>query len=646
MSVKQVDALLAIDPTQFKGCDLIVDEVVQVLRHLLTSSTCNRDGMRPLLLARFAQLVRSARRVIVADADLDNATLHYLQQLRGEEDNSVFLIRNDYQPQGYAVYSIDSPDSSALIAQLLSALNNLPPGKVLFVTTDSLQKSKHLAHVIGQQCPGKRVLVINSHTSSGQSEQAFIKNPDPELANYDVVIATPSLGTGVSIEAQGVIESVYGIFTGGSSTDADIAQALSRVREPVDRILWCAKRGTNFSKVSRSPNAIELKRHLQEQTSVAASLVKLSLSDTTQSRIEAYDWQSDVHLNLWSHFTAAQNRSMLDLRDALLVRLRQEGHCVTIEAVESHAAMKLLLKATSEELKLIDAEAIANAEARTHAEVKLLEAKESRTAEENREIASFYLREFYGLDTLTIEDVLADRNGRHRGELLNLEAQLQPETALDRTAKALEKQANWNQGLCPWDISGAMLRQAMREQIGLPVYLDPDREWTKYDLAAQAAIARRYVDEIKQLFHLTIKPEMSDVQIVHQLLSQMGVKVAFRWSRRVAGHEGEKLRVYRLDADRWQAAIDILERRRARRERLAPSSADAAETGSSPRLIPQNQLGDPPPQTAETAQNSDAWLTPDSLADVRSMWESAASEEERAELRQSIPAYVLKRAIA
>jgi hypothetical protein len=32
-----VDSLLAIDPQQFQGCDLVVDEVVQVLRHLLTS---------------------------------------------------------------------------------------------------------------------------------------------------------------------------------------------------------------------------------------------------------------------------------------------------------------------------------------------------------------------------------------------------------------------------------------------------------------------------------------------------------------------------------------------------------------------------------------------------------------------------------
>jgi len=80
-----VDALLAIQPDQFAGCVLVLDEVVQVLRHLLASSTCAKDGKRPALLARFRQIVSAAKQVIIADADLDNASIHYIQTLRGED---------------------------------------------------------------------------------------------------------------------------------------------------------------------------------------------------------------------------------------------------------------------------------------------------------------------------------------------------------------------------------------------------------------------------------------------------------------------------------------------------------------------------------------------------------------------------------
>ena len=94
-----VDSLLAINPEKFRGCDLVIDEVVQVLRHLLTSSTCNKDGKRPALLARLHQLIQVARRVIIADADLNNAAIHYIQELRAD-GGRVFLIRNDFQPEG------------------------------------------------------------------------------------------------------------------------------------------------------------------------------------------------------------------------------------------------------------------------------------------------------------------------------------------------------------------------------------------------------------------------------------------------------------------------------------------------------------------------------------------------------------------
>jgi hypothetical protein len=60
-------------------------------------------------------------------------------------------------------------------------------------------------------------------------------------------------------------------------------QTWRKLREPVDRIVWCAKHGSNFSKVSRSTSVIELKRQLQQKTSIAASLVKLSLSDAALS---------------------------------------------------------------------------------------------------------------------------------------------------------------------------------------------------------------------------------------------------------------------------------------------------------------------------------------------------------------------------
>lgn len=633
-----VDSLMAINPEQFRGCDLVIDEVCQVLRHLLTSATTNQDGKRPALLARFRALIQAARRVIVADADLDNATLHCLRDLRGDEQ-PVFLIRNDYQPQGYPVRFIEAPDRTSITADLLTEVESLPAGQVLMVATDSKQASKGIARLINQQSPDKRLLLINAETSGGDAERAFVETPDVVLAQgeYDIIICSPSVATGVSIEAAGAIAKVYGIFTGGSSTDADIAQALGRVREPVERIVWCAQRGFNFSKVSRSTNALELKTHLQQRTSAVVSLIRSSLREDIQDEIARYDWQSDPWVNLFCHLEAERNRSMLCLRDAVRVRLQHEGNSVSVEERTADPAARLLLQQAREELKQMDAEAILQAEDVTYTQVLALQQKENLSPDEQRSIAKFQLQEFYGLDTLTIEDVLWDNQGRRRRELLNLEAQLFPDVARDGTIKALEKQASWNQGVCPWDLSGAELRRKLREALGLNQFLDPNLEWTKYDLCACVTKIREQAALVRHVLNFTVSNKVSDVQIVHQLLSQLGIKIAFRWSRSVPEHADEKLRVYRLDPTHWQALMAVIDRRRARRQQTTDP------TGSPPVQDNQKQAGDPDPLEAADLQG---WLTPESLAEVRHWWESADSEELRAEIGRFVPSEVLKRAIA
>ncbi|MBW4662314.1 MAG: DUF3854 domain-containing protein [Drouetiella hepatica Uher 2000/2452] len=650
-----VDALLAINPAQFAGCVLVLDEVVQVLRHLLTSSTCAQDGKRPALLARLRQIIAVAKQVIIADADLDNASIHYIQALRGE-DHDVFLIRNDYQAEGYAARLIDCADRSAIVADLVDHMGTVAPGQLPFVVTDSKAMSKAIARLLLKQCPDLRVLLINSETSSGELERSFMQSPDVvlEQEEYDVIICSPSVATGVSIEAQGKISRVYGLFTGVSSTDADMAQALGRVREPVERVIWCAKAGSNFSKVSRSTNALELKRHLQDLTSTTISLVRSSLREDIAGAIVSYDWQSDPHVNLYAGISAAQNFSMYHLREALQVRLRYEGHQVRLVEQQSHPVMKLLLRQTTQENRELDAEAIVSAADLTFAEVLVLENKESTSPAEQLAISKFYLKEFYGLEGLTVEDVLWDREGRRRAEILNLEAQLFPQMAIERTVKPIEKQAQWQQGYCLWDLAPVELRRRLRQMLGfegLIEQLQGGWEWTKHDLAGYAAKARALASEIKLALNFTISDRVSDVQIVHQLLLQLGLRVRFcRWSRSAAGHLGEKLRVYKLDESHWQVVSEILERRRLKREVLRAASDEGLERTSeagSPRFIAHvNQGGDPTEQFPENGMGRGDWLTDAALADVRQMWDLSETLEERDWVRANVPTEVLKRAIA
>ena len=641
-----VDSLLSIEPSKFSNCDLILDEVVQVIRHLLTSSTCARDGKRPALLSRLRELIRAARRLIVADADLDNATLHYLKELRGD-DAPIFLIRNAYQSEGYPVRFIQSPDRTVITGELLADIQALPAGKVLFVTTDSKGTSKAIARLMTKEAPDKRVLLVNSETSGGECEREFIQTPDVVLTRgeYDIIICSPSVATGVSIETQNIITQVYGIFTGTSSTDGDMAQALGRVREPVQRIVWCAKQGSNFSKVSRSTNALELKDHLRQRATATIQLIRSSLKEDVAEELSYYDWQSDSHLNLFCRIAAEQNFAMYNLRDALLVRFMFEGNQVTVEDRESNPAVKSMLAIARQEQQEVDALAMLGAEDLTLNEILLLEQKEGLGREESLAAAKFYFKEFYCLDGLTLEDVLWDNEGRRRGELLNLEVQLFPGVGVDRTARALEKQATWNQGYCPWDISGSELRRWLRTQIGIDGLLAKVRsgwQWCKYDLKPYADRARELRRQIKVALHYTITEGMSDTQIIHQLLSQLGIKLVMNWSRSYPGYEGEKLRVYSLDIAHWEQLWAVLQRRQMKREQLQKQRLGGEEELGSPvRFNIESPTGDP---SVNPSSESDLWLTEAAIEDVMG-WieESGYNADVIGEIEKMIPADVFQK---
>lgn len=594
-----IDSLLAIYPDKFAGCDLILDEVVQVVRHLLTSATCAQDGKRPALLARFQQLIKVARRVIIADADLDDATLDYICKLR--EEKEVFLIKNDYQPEGYLAKYFNCDNNSFITGQYLQDVERLKKGEMLFVTTDSKAYSKRLTKLTNQIYPEKRILLINSENSGGDEQIDFIRNPDAVInsGQYDIIICSPSVATGVSIETQGKIKRIYGVFHGSSSTDADIAQSLARVREPVERIIWCAKYGHNYCKVSQSLNPLEIKSDLKNRTDATASLVRSNLRPDWGSELENYDWRSDPHLNMYAKISANQNFSMKNLRDALLVRLRYEGNVISVIDKPTIKDIKDILKEVGQKIKLEDASQILNAEDLNPADFLLLKKKqengEGLNTEERLALEKQYIKDFYHRDNLSTDDILWDLQGRRRAEIISLECQLFPELALSRVDTSLMGQIKWGQNICPWDISGCELKRKIREILGLNDFFTPDQEWIKEDLKPYADKIKQYSQEIKTHLNLTISDKMSDVQLVHQLLSQLGIKVQFRWSRSHPGHEGEKIRIYRLDAAHWEKMMAIINQRQHQRSQtVAPTDDHGGMVGGSSGSLNNINLVDDP----------------------------------------------------
>ncbi|MDC3279211.1 hypothetical protein OAU68_02835, partial [Litorivicinus sp.] len=216
---------------------IIIDEVQQVLAHFLSDTL---RGKRLLVWGAFMQLVRAAKKIIALDADLSWSAFHTLLSLR-DKDTASFVRINEWvndSPQEINVYS----SRDHLIQKLLDFVSE---GKRVFVTSNSKSLILKAAEMMStsKKASGEPIqsFHITSENSKSSVAQAFIQNVKQEILNYDVVLASPSLGTGVDIsfpsDAQ-LVDVVGGLFVGGVTDHRDIDQQLLRVRNPKQVCVW------------------------------------------------------------------------------------------------------------------------------------------------------------------------------------------------------------------------------------------------------------------------------------------------------------------------------------------------------------------------------------------------------------------------
>ena len=118
------------------------------------------------------------------------------------------------------------------------------------------------------------------------------------------------------------------------------------------------------------------------------------------------------------------------------------------------------------------------------------------------------------------------------------------------------------------------MRLKARQELGLLAFLEwaaAGHEWFWDDdaISSRADLARRCASDIKLALRFSIRPSMSDVQVLHQLLSQVGIK----FMRRFVREDGKGRWCYRLDQEHWERVKTILQQRAERRKRLEDAAA-------------------------------------------------------------------------
>jgi len=244
---------------------VVIDEVEQVLSHFLSETIGKK---REELFILFAAILSRADRIVALDADLGWTSFLMISML---SRRTVRKVRFDEKVKRRRLTNITTylpvnlyinrwkvlgrkiemfPNETQITTAFLQ---DILRKKRIFVTSNSKKKVKAISEAIREFCKDngikRRILVVTSDNSRSTPIQSFIRNIKKEILKYDVVLTSPSLGTGLDIAFENnaqEIDSVYGLFESRVNSHFDIDQQISRVRNPSRVCAWISPEVFSF----------------------------------------------------------------------------------------------------------------------------------------------------------------------------------------------------------------------------------------------------------------------------------------------------------------------------------------------------------------------------------------------------------------
>jgi hypothetical protein len=351
---------------------------------------------------------------------------------------------------------------------------------------------------------------------------------------YDIVIASPSIETGVSIDIQGHFTSVWAIAQGVQTSDS-IRQAMARVRENVPRHLWAKERGFTGSMVGNG--ATSYKSLLMSQHKEAKANIRLL------SCADALSETDDIELNFqpeslktWAKRGAAINLSMYNYRDSIVNGLIEEGHNIIkpeadSNSMESPGAIAQEISELAKNNYQQECTEISDAQNVTDSELETLKDKRAKTKAERQMERKGELSRRYGVD-VTPDLVAADDDGWYPKLQMHYYLTIGKVHLMSRDRSKLKGMAAAGENSlwlpdCNRSFLSAKIK--MLELLGIPQLLVENKQFSSKDpmLMEMAELAKQHAWEIKSALNITIKDTDSPMAIAQKFLSLLGMKLKY-----------------------------------------------------------------------------------------------------------------------
>jgi len=601
---------------QAYGC-LFIDEAAQYLCHLLRSKTCK--NFRAEILEVLEYLVRNSKLVVLADAHLDDITIDFFKAMRPKGEQP-FIIQNDWKSGGREVFWYEAGSSSTLVAAIHIALLE---GKKVIVVSDSKRFVKKLEKSLmdspdfggakielgaqSEETPEAeddtrlRIWALHSENSGSEENVAMIKDITNSVKAFDVLIASPTIGTGVDIcggKADYHFDTIFGAFHGVSQPATECAQQLWRYRPNVPMHVWVAPRPP-FGYKECNPRKI--KEQILAKNEMGAFLIRIDKE--SGKRGAEKDWALDAYCQI----EARRNRSINNLRQDLRSLLEEMENTIILMGDEVDEAAKLKMKAAGEAIDQAHCLAVSSAKEIDQLTYDSRQRQDYLSPEEFLECEKFRIWDTYGID-VTPELVEKDDGGRLVGKIANLEAVLgQPEDTLTdergrvhtlppQVVREKDLSERENLPICT-DWKNHSVAWMMRHKLGLKSLLETLMSGVEYTnesdfLKPVVDAAHQYAANIKVVLGRTIAPSDSNSKIIGEFLGQLALSTI---ARRPNGEK--RLRVYSVNPDDVEFLLQVLSHRQRKREEREKRRQEAAERNARHAAVIQRQWGVESPST-------------------------------------------------
>jgi len=549
------------------GCFVFNDELDLQLNSIATSSTHAQKGQRKINENLFWEMQIRSKQSLSVSADLTQYESELFERKTGRKP---YVIRVNTPKKEYdcTIYQ----DKLQLILELGRALSK---GDRCFVSCSRKSDAKFLEWLYGNF----GAVAIHRDNANEPIFDGFFNKPNQWFSENrpQCFIGSPILRSGFSITGN-FFDKRFTFFEADSIAASTALQQAERYRPLVPTFIFAAYSNHQY-------------RHTTPKDLLKTRRIRAKLSG--KAEVDSID-SNDPYF----HYKSADNWSKAHFKADLLARLRDEVE--VIEQDNSDSDPKELKDFQDRRGEFKEWQDFQLLDSQDLGKIEYEEMKDRRDLLESQLLAvqKYRLADWRDRtpDSVDLEQIERDNNGKLRKAQERLERQAYPSLAIKADRSSLEVQQKWGAGISHQDISHLALAQRALESLGLHEFLDfalSGEVWDEHTdivkiFGSKLRQARNFEqetikygkvvvsrsDQLADLgVHLFCGRTASDNSHVGSLLSWLGLKTD-RTQKMV---KGERSSFYRLSPDDLKLTRSDLTRRANRLIRdgfeLTPSHA-------------------------------------------------------------------------